>query len=150
MSTTPFKTGKKTKVQQHFKNETSITNIVNRFTQAGQPLVGQDPQAQYFDHTNVEDYTTMLNQVTEVKQRFAQFSSKIRSRFRNDPANLLAFMGDDKNLDEAIELGLARPTPKADKDRAGAPAPKDDPKPSSAPEEPQIDLVDESQKPGDS
>ena len=66
--------------------------------------------------------------VQDAESAFAALSSKIRNRFDNDAALLLAFMQDPANEKEAQELGLA---PQAN------PVPKPEPKPDPAPKPPE-------------
>ena len=48
----------------------------------------------------------MVSKVTEARSIFAQLPSELRKRFHNDPAELVVFMSDSANVEEAISLGL--------------------------------------------
>lgn len=135
-------TGKKTKVQQSFKDSTNVSTIMNKFIKQGVTPSSPSQNAQYLDWTQIGDYTEMLSQVTAVQQQFQQFPSKIRSRFNNSPQKFLEFLDKEGNRKEAELLGLI-PTPeKPEAERAGAPVPKPAPKSTSAPEDPQLSLDD--------
>lgn len=121
---TKIYTGTETKVQQHFKEETDINNIVAKFSQTGELPYGNAAEPQYLDHTQFSDYTEMLNQVTHVKQVFDQYGSRIRAKFENQPAKMLAFLEDPKNHNEARELGILPKLIVPDSQRAGAPLPE--------------------------
>lgn len=98
------------RTQQEFAKETDINYIAARFGLTGQlPQVLQLPT--YGDFTGIFDYQTALNVVNDAKQDFMTLPAKIRSRFNNNPQELLEFMDDDANTDEAIALGLATKPP---------------------------------------
>ena len=108
-----FKKDEPTKVQQHFKDETNINVIVRRFQQTGQAPVTTG-QPQYLDLYNLPSFQEAQNIVIDVSQKFAALPAKIRTRFENNPEKLLEFIDNKENLDEAINLGLAKkpePTP---------------------------------------
>jgi phage internal scaffolding protein len=94
-----------TLAQQQFAEESDINTIVERFG-----LTGELPPArtvpQYGDFTGVIDYHSALNSVIAAQQAFNGLPAQMRARFENDPAQLLAFLGDEANRDEAVSLGL--------------------------------------------
>ena len=92
--------------QQQFKDESDINNLVDRFLRTGEvPPV--DARAMYGDFIHAPDsYQEALNLVLDAQDGFNSLSSSIRQRFNNDPAELLSFLQDDSNLDEAVKLGL--------------------------------------------
>jgi len=105
-------TGDPGHTQQQFKDECDINEIVRRFGLTGElpdnyraPLVG--------DFTNVTDYQTALNAILAADEAFYQIPPETRARFNNDPQQLMAFLDDDKNRDEAQKLGLLKPQPTA-------------------------------------
>lgn len=63
---------------------------------------------QYLDLTSV-DFMTMNNMIVSGRQAFAALPSRIRSRFQNDPYQLLRFVENEDNREEAIRLGLITP-----------------------------------------
>lgn len=60
----------------------------------------------YGDFSNVPDFQTALQRVTDAQRDFEALPAEIRKRFRNDPAELIAFVSDESNRDEAIAIGL--------------------------------------------
>lgn len=60
------------------------------------------------------DYVSMLNRVRAVELYFKGLPSGIRESFDNSPANMVSWLSDPKNRDEAIKLGIL-PDPKAGK-----------------------------------
>lgn len=99
-----------TRTQQQFKDECDINVIVERFGITGQlpehvrvPVDG--------DFTGVTDFQSALNLVMEAERAFMEFPANVRERFQNDPGQLVAFVSDPGNLEEARKLGIARPAP---------------------------------------
>lgn len=92
--------------KQSFKDECDINRILAVAEQTG--LVGHvnNAEGQYLNVSSVPDYQTSINLVRNADQAFANLPAGIRRRFQNDPVEFLAFMGDEENLDEAIEMGL--------------------------------------------
>ena len=74
----------------------------------------------------------MANKVCEAKSAFEDLSSDVRSRFKNDPSNLIDFVMDVDNALEAHEMGLLE----LDKASLEALKGKDDVEPSLTPETP--------------
>ena len=94
-----------TKVQQGKHEETKLSNIVNRYANGVMPAnAGSQPM--YIDMYNMPAYHEAQNIVADVSQKFAALPSKIRARFNNKPENMIKFVDDDKNLDEAVKMGL--------------------------------------------
>lgn len=89
-----------------------IHNILKQFSQVGfEQLVRENAaKGQYADLTNLPEYQESLNIVIAAENAFLAMPSQIRDRFQNDPARLIAFLGDPANQDEAIRLGLAKDT----------------------------------------
>lgn len=105
----------KSKTQQHFKKSADINNIMKRALKTGvigNPATATQRQPTYGDFTSVPDYKTCLNAVIQMETDFNRLPAKIRSRFENNPEQLLMFLNDKNNLHEAIELGLVpKPEP---------------------------------------
>lgn len=100
------------RTQQQFAESANIKNIVDRIKRGVMPI-GQTRPPLNIDHTQVKPYHEALNLVTEIKQNFLKQPAKIRERFQNDPAKMLEFLEDPKNMAQAIDLGLATPTEEA-------------------------------------
>ena len=99
--------------QQHQRDECDINYILKQFNVTG--VLPQSPiSPQYGDFSGIGDYHTALNRVIAADEEFMSLPAQLRARFENDPENLINFLNDDKNRDEAIELGLLeRPEPTA-------------------------------------
>lgn len=95
------------KTKQSFKNEVDINKIIAKYNKTGQfpELLQKNPK--YGDFSNPLDYQTALNTVNDAHTQFQALSSKIRSRFNNDPVHFLEFTSDANNLEEMYTLGIA-------------------------------------------
>ena len=94
-----------TLTQQHFKDECDINNILRQFNITGLlPESALSPR--YGDFTGISDYHSALNQVIAAEDEFMRLPADLRARFANDPAQLIEFLENSDNKDEAIKLGL--------------------------------------------
>lgn len=91
--------------QQHFKDECDINNILRQFNITG--LLPEAPLSpRYGDFTGIVDYHTALNAVIAAEDGFMTLPAELRAKFDNDPENLINFLNDESNKDEAVKLGL--------------------------------------------
>lgn len=102
------------RTKQSFKEETDINQIMARFQKTGMLEFVNKHEPQYGDVTAI-DFQTSMESVAKSREMFADLPSKVRDRFNNDPAELLEFLDDPANRDEAVLLGLATP-PKKEKE----------------------------------
>lgn len=97
-----------TLTQQHFKDETDINNILRQFNITGL-LPENKLSPRYGDFTGISDYQSALNAVIAAESEFDGLPAQIRARFNNNPEELIQFLENDQNLDEAVKLGLVNP-----------------------------------------
>lgn len=124
-----FRTTGKSRTKQSAKDECDINNIMKKYHRTGLlPSVNAD--GVYADVAVLGDFKTAYDQVIRAQELFDSLPSRVRERFDNSPQALLEFCQDDKNLKEAVELGLAN-------DRVlnppSQPAPVSDPTPKGSP-----------------
>ena len=96
------------KTKQSFKDECDINRIMARYQATGLLDFTQKREARYADVSGL-DYQEAANLVAGAQSMFNDLPSTLRERFSNDPAQLLAFLDDQANLQEAIALGLVNP-----------------------------------------
>lgn len=102
---TPMVPGGHSKTQQHFKEKVDIRNIVGQFRRTGQlPLSSASPI--YGDFSEIGNYQQCLDRINQVNQDFMSLPSPVRKRFRNNPQELISFVMNPENRDEAVRLGL--------------------------------------------
>lgn len=99
--------------EQEHVEEADINYIAEKFMRTGEvPQILQLPTSEDFD--GIFDFQTAMNNITQAKQEFMRLPAKVRTRFDNDPAKLLEFVGSDDNYDEAVHLGFIPKKEKAD------------------------------------
>ena len=104
---------------QSAKQDTDINVIVKRFGLTNLPKPNVEPF--YGDFSQVEDYRSAIERVRAAEEAFMTLPSATRKRFQNSPVELMEFIADDRNYEEARKLGLLRP--EAAGAAPGAPAP---------------------------
>lgn len=95
--------------QQQFKEECDINNIIARYETTGlltDPLHPGTRMPQFGDFSNVPDYLHAQTIIARTREAFEALPSKIRDRFDNDPAQMLEFLQDESNREEAVKLGF--------------------------------------------
>jgi phage internal scaffolding protein len=95
--------------QQHFRDECDINNIMSRYERTGilvDPLQQRQVKPEFGDFSNIPDYQEAQNALIEAHQLFDNLPATIRKRFLNSPAQLLDFMADESNIEEAVKLGI--------------------------------------------
>ncbi|HUD20444.1 MAG TPA: hypothetical protein VMR81_08440, partial [Patescibacteria group bacterium] len=94
------------KTQQHLSNDADINAIVARFRKTGF-LSNVNPRSPRFaDVSLIGDFRTTQDRIFSIQNEFASLPSSIRTRFNNDVAELIDFIADKNNTQEAIELGI--------------------------------------------
>lgn len=97
---------------QQYKESSDINNIVNHYLKTGEIHSRNSRPGQYMDVSSAPDYQNALNIVISANAAFDALDAQIRKRFQNDPTQLLQFLSDPKNKDEAQKLGLITATQK--------------------------------------
>lgn len=99
--------------KQSFAEECDINTIVRRFGVDG--ILPQNVRMPtYDDFTMVTDFKSAMDAVAKARESFDAMPAAVRAKFQNDPAAFVDFCSDDKNLDEAVKLGLVREKDAAD------------------------------------
>lgn len=101
--------------RQEFKEDADINTIVKRFGLSGEmpanprmPLSG--------DFVAVSDFKTAMDLLTRSQEEFMSFPADVRARFQNDPGEMMAFLEDEANREEAVKLGLIAKPPEKTRD----------------------------------
>lgn len=97
--------------KQSFKDECDINNIMKRYNATGAITHLNMRTPEYGDFSSPLDFQSALNTVMEGEAMFADLPSYLRDRFGNDPKQLLEFLADDANREEAIKLGIVQAPP---------------------------------------
>lgn len=110
-----WSTDKESRTQQHLKQESDVNSILEKYKRGipithvnnSKPLTG--------DFSQYQDFKTNKDLVVKTFNQFMALPAHLRKRFGNDPENLIDFVSDDQNYDEAIKLGLVPPKPEKPK-----------------------------------
>lgn len=112
------------RAQQHMKDEVDINTIVKNFGLTGQlPTDVRVPLGDEFQ--DITDFHTAVTKITQAREGFMKLPADIRTRFNNDPGNLINFLEDPNNRDEAVRMGIvnAPPAPPAPAPSPSGPEP---------------------------
>jgi hypothetical protein len=107
---TPYEDSLPSKTQQQFKDDCDIRKIIARRSAMGIPLeISADPNGGMIqDFSNSGDYRENLHKLQRAQEAFMALDPKLRQKFGNDPAELINYLQDDSNYDEALKLGLLK------------------------------------------
>lgn len=95
--------------EQNHYYDSLTTTIINKHKQVGIDLfrsqidINQDGVLDFTQATDFHDYQ---NKIAQAQSSFESLPAILRKRFGNNSMNMLKFLQDPKNLNEAIELGL--------------------------------------------
>jgi len=93
------------KTKQSFKDECDINRIMARYAATGTIDFVNKREAQFMDVSEI-DFQHAMEVVTTSRQAFMTLPAELRNRFNNDPGQLLGFLEDSSNMEEAVKLGL--------------------------------------------
>lgn len=97
---------------QDAKDECDINKIIARYQRTGSwsgSMAVPSVQPQFGDYSSSLSYQEAQNVLIAAQTAFDGLSSQLRKRFNNDPAQMLDFLEDVSNREEAIKLGLVCP-----------------------------------------
>lgn len=97
--------GARSKTIQSEANETDINLIIEKAIKGNLPMVNQR-EPRYGDFASGFDFSENQRVIKDYESQFERLPSSVRSRFNNDPAELIDFASDPQNEDEAIKLGI--------------------------------------------
>jgi phage internal scaffolding protein len=94
------------RTKQEFATQCDINNILKKYTRNGVNPFIITADAKFGDFSDIPSYQEALDLVNNAADQFMTLPALLRRRFNNDPAELLNFLGDNSNREEAIKLGL--------------------------------------------
>jgi len=92
--------------------QTDVNNIMAKYKKTGQITHLAKVQGNFADLSEIQDLHTSMTQVTLAQQTFNALPAELRSRFQNSPVEMLNFLNNPQNDQEAIQLGLKIPLKK--------------------------------------
>ena len=91
--------------KQEFARQCDINRIVSSYVRTGH-YENEKGIGMFQDVSNIPDYQSSLQLVINAKRSFEDLDPNLRKRFNNSPQELLEFLQDERNNEEAIKLGL--------------------------------------------
>lgn len=91
---------------QQWKKDCDVNSIIASHHKTGQIPHLAKIQGQFADVSEIQDLLPSLMKVEIASQSFLKLPPATRSRFGNKMENMITFLQDPKNSDEAIKLGL--------------------------------------------
>lgn len=102
-----------------------INLIMKRFEKTAELPAFTDPGV-FADVTTIGDYRAVQDRILRTRTVFDNLPLDLRQRFEMDPINLLDFLADPANHEEAVQLGLF-PNPEPDLEKPPEPTPTPSP-----------------------
>lgn len=96
------------RTEQSHAEECDINNILAQYIKTGtfNANLLEKHQKIYGDFSG-SDFEEAQNLIAKAQSLFEELPSIVRNRFHNSPAQFLDFAGDEKNMTEMVEMGLA-------------------------------------------
>ena len=108
------------RTQQQFKDECDVNNILRNYVNTGILTHTAAVAPEFGDFSEMPaDYGEALALIHKSEEQFAMLPSEVRERFDNRPANLISFLQDVNNREEAEKLGLVNKRPVEDSKDSG-------------------------------
>lgn len=91
---------------QQFAEDCDVNNIIDRFMKTGQINHLSSQQGVYADVSEIPDLQGATIIVQEANNLFNELPSDIREKFKNNPIEMMEWLSEPKNTEEAVKLGL--------------------------------------------
>ena len=98
--------------EQSHKDSCDINKIFHASNHSPELLIPENPPT-FGDFSNGSDFTEMQNRVADAVSGFENLPSETREFFDHKPANLVEFMNDPHNAQDAINMGLIELEPES-------------------------------------
>mgnify|MGYP004417260402 CR=1 FL=1 len=101
--------------KQDFAEEANINNLVARHLGGGTferprgvplQMPGASRQPIFGDFSSSMDYQSQLDRLNDARQAFMDLPARFRGRFNNNPRDLIRWLEDPKNHEQARKYGL--------------------------------------------
>jgi phage internal scaffolding protein len=114
--------------KQEFTDDVDINRIMDK-AQKGMVISHFNKNFPRYDDMTGIEFTEAMQKVAEAQSLFQELPSSIRTKFDNSPAKFLDWIQDEKNYDEARELGFDMPEAPAPVEPVPEPVPEPAPEP---------------------
>lgn len=95
-----------TMTQQQFKEDCDVNVILKRILKTGEMPSFQSRTGYYGDFTEMPDYQGAMDTVIKAQNLFLELPHEVRTKFQNNPQELIDFLKNPDNDQEAVKLGL--------------------------------------------
>lgn len=112
---------KPSRTLQHQAGDVNVNQLVARFNKTGVEPVQNPRQFFYGQFTEDIDFRAVQDSVIRVNELFSQLPWQVRKFFNHSPSDLIEFLGNPANRDQAILLGLVDKEAKTSKPTAQTP-----------------------------
>lgn len=120
--TTEVKDFGKSMTSQSSADAVDVNKLVARI-EKGLPVMTSAGQPFYGDVSDLGGLQEAIIKVQEAEDLFMQYPALVREKFENDPVQLISFLEDEKNYEEALKLGLVSKRPDVVPEPQKTPAP---------------------------
>lgn len=120
--------------QQHFRDETMIDNILQKYAETGfltDPFTPKRP-IQFGDFSDVKDFQTAQNAIALATEYFESLPANVRASFNNSPQQFLNALNDPEQRSKLEELGFVASEESQAPKSTPQQTPSADPEPSSS------------------
>ena len=100
------------KTEQSHLDSTDINKIFHDSNHSPELLIPDSPPT-FGDFSDVADFVEMQNRVAEAVSGFEALPSETRAFFDHKPENLVEFMNDPDNVEDAVNMGLIELEPES-------------------------------------
>lgn len=94
------------KTDQQYKEDCDTNTILQKFMRTGQVTHLAKSQGSFQDVSEIKDLAESLQLVKDAESNFLKYPSKLRKKFNNNIHEMINWLNDPENTEEAIELGL--------------------------------------------
>lgn len=105
---------KEGRTQQHFAKECDINHVMKRYAKTGvlvDPSIVRRRSPMFGDYAKMGDYHQICIQILGIQKEFQKLPAAVREKFKNDPGELIPWLANPQNREEAIKLGLRKAPP---------------------------------------
>lgn len=94
-----------------WEKESDINYIMDKFMKTGQVTHTSNKKGIYADVSEIPDLIGAAQIVREAQNNFEALPSHVREKFNNKPEEMIKFLQNPKNSEEAVQLGLLTKLP---------------------------------------
>lgn len=92
--------------QQQFKDDCNVNVIMARYMKTGVIEHVTRARARFGDFGDLAEGVFELDKVAKAQQAFEMLPATLRNRFDNSIQGFFGFIGDPKNFDECVRMGI--------------------------------------------